>query len=90
MKSGAKSAASSTERAAKKTKLQAEIKLLEDNIKDLKKGFGLCAFDHMDTGDQGALQEAFQQFKEQIDAKKEKIADKRTKISALEAAGEKD
>ena len=59
MKASANKAADATQRAAKKTKLEAEIGMNQSSISSAKQQMGLDLYDAMKAGDQNKVAEVF-------------------------------
>ena len=83
-KAGASSAATSAQVAAEKTKLTAEMSLLQNKVKAAKKDLGLQIYDPMASSDTAEVSRIFGASKATIDSLEAQIADKKNRIAALD------
>lgn len=81
---GAKDAGRRASVAAEKTKLQAEIQILQSKVTGAKKAMGVQIYDALSLGDQGEISRVFGQFKAQIDALEAQIKEKSDRIEVLD------
>merc|ERR1711957_48630 len=79
-------AADATARAAKRAKLEAEIKLCEREIRQLKEKFGTLAYGAIVQEDENTLKSILAEIKPQIDGLNQQIAEKREKHDQLQQA----
>merc|ERR1712070_226062 len=77
-------AADATARAAKRTKLEAEIKYCEREIRLLKEKFGTLAYGAIVQEDENTLKSILAEIKPQIDGLNEQIAEKRERHAQLQ------
>ena len=79
------SAGQATGRAAKRTKIKADIALLERKVRLAKEEFGTKVWKAMDAADQAGVDAIFGDYKLKIDGLNAQIAGKRDDLEALNA-----
>jgi hypothetical protein len=86
-KAAAKAGADSAERAAKQTKLKADILLIENKLKTLKMEFGKDVYPAMAAGDRQTTETLFMTTKGKVEAMEAEIAQKKAEIETLKTPG---
>ena len=86
-KAGMFAAGDATARGAKRTKLNAEILVLQGKIKDTKKTFGLEIYDKMLANDQAEVERVFTETRSKIEAFEADISSKRQQVVDLQEPG---
>lgn len=89
IKAGMSKGADATARAAKRSKLIAEIQLLEGKVSTAKKDFGKAVYSAMEARDEAEVARIFGETKARVDSLNQDIADKRTKVESLRTPAEK-
>lgn len=79
------SAIEQAKRLAQKTKLQADILLMEQHINSTQRRWGSEAWDAMSAGDLASVSQIFERIKPEVEKLRTEIAEKRAEIQALEA-----
>merc|ERR1712216_442078 len=80
---GATDAAETTRLAAQRTKLQAEVLYLEQQIKGVLQKFGVDVFQHMESNNSAQVQQHFTEAKREVDAFREQVAAKNAEIADI-------
>ena len=88
IKEGTVKASQATGRGAKRTKLKADIALLERKVRNAKEAFGVKVWSAMDAADAAGTDAIFAEYKNKVDALASQIAAKRDEIDALNAEAE--
>ena len=74
---------SSDHRSLQRTKLQAEVLYLEQQIKQIMQNFGVECFPHMEQSNSGLVQQAFLNAQRGIEEYRTKIEEKNREINEL-------
>ena len=80
-------AGDATARATKRTKLNADIMMLQNKVKDTKKNFGLTVYDEMVAANRPEVERMFMETRTKIEALEADIAAKRQQVEALKEPG---
>merc|ERR1712097_173045 len=80
---GAQNAAETTKLVSIRTKLQAEVLYLEQQIKQIMQNFGVECFPHMEQSNSGLVQQAFLNAQRGIEEYRTKIEEKNREINEL-------
>ena len=80
---GATDAAETTKLAAQRTKRQAEVLYLEQQIKGILQKFGVDVFAHMESNNSAQVQQHFTDTKREVENYREQIAAKNVEIAEL-------
>ena len=80
---GATDAAETTRLAAQRTKLQAEVLYLEQQIKGVLQKFGVDVFQHMESNNSAQVQQHFTEAKREVDTFREQVAAKNAEIADI-------
>ena len=80
---GATDAADTTKLAAQRTKLQAEVLYLEQQIKGILQKFGVDVFAHMESNNSAQVQQHFTEAKREVDVFREQVAAKNAEIADI-------
>ena len=83
MQDSAKAAADASARAAKRTKLNGEVLLLQSKIKDSKKSFGLLVYDEMVAANRPEVERLFMEARTKIESMEAEVAGKQRMINEL-------
>lgn len=81
--SGAKAGASAAKKAAEKSKLQAEIVMLKQQVKQAKQGMGVALYDALSLANEAEVQRVFEGAKGRVDELEAKVAAKNGRIEEL-------
>ena len=80
---GARKGASAAKKTAEKSKLQAEIVMLKQQIKQAKQGMGVAIYDALSLANEAEVQRVFESAKGRVDELEAKITEKNGRIEEL-------
>jgi transposase len=80
---GAQEAAETTKFVSMRTKLQAEVMYIENQIKTCLQKFGVEVFPHMENNNSAQVQQHFTDTKREVENYREQIAAKNVEIAEL-------
>ncbi len=80
---GAQEAAETTKLVSMRTKLQAEVMYVENQVKTCLQKFGVEVFPHMENNNSAQVQQPFTDTKRELENYREQIAGKNVEIAEL-------
>lgn len=80
---GAQEAAETTKFVSMRTKLQAEVMYIENQIKTCLQKFGVEVFPHMENNNSAQVQQHFTEAKREVDVFREQVAAKNAEIADI-------